>query len=144
MRILSVAALAAVFSVGPAIAASPQGQLKDISGTVYISRGAGYVQADGPVDLFPGDRVMVSQDSSARISYYLAGCDVTLAATSVTTISAAAPCQAATQLPAQSAAPSTNTTLLIAGGVGVAAAIGGAVALSTSSSDDNDDNGASP
>lgn len=144
MRILSVAALAAVLSVGPAIAASPQGQLKDISGTVYVSRGAGFVQADRPVELYPGDRVMVSQDGSARISYYLAGCDVPLAATSLTTISTAAPCQATTQLPAQSAAPSANTTLLIAGGIGAAAAIGGVVALTTSSSDDDDDNGVSP
>ena len=145
MRILSMAALAAALSVVPAIAASPMGQLKDVTGKVYINRGAGFTLAEGPLELYAGDRVMVGQDGSASIGYYLAGCDVALAATSLTTVSAAAPCQAAAQLPAQGAAPGPDTTLLIAGGVGVAAAIGGVVALTTGGSDDDDDdNGMSP
>lgn len=148
MRILSMAALAAAVSVVPAMAASPMGQLKDVAGTVYINRGAGFTQVDGPIELFAGDRVMVSQDGSASIDYYLAQCNVPLGATSITTISAAAPCQATTaELPAQSASSGgSNTSLMIAGGVGVAAAIGGVVALTTGGGGDNNnnDNGMSP
>ena len=148
MRILSVAALAAVFSGGPAIAASPMGQLRDVAGNVYINRGAGFTLADGPRELYVGDRVMVAEDGSASISYYLASCNVPLAATSLTTISAAAPCTSTAQLPAQGVAqktaPSANTTLIIAGGVGVAATIGGVLALTTGGDDDDDDNGVSP
>lgn len=144
MRSLSIAALAAALSVVPALAASPMGQLKDVAGKVYINRGAGFLQADGPLELYVGDRVMVGEGGSASISYYLAACDVALAATSLTTISAAAPCQAVSQLPAQAVGPGPETTLLIAGGVGVAAAIGGVVALTAGGSDDNNDNGMSP
>lgn len=144
MRILLIAALAAALSAVPALAASPMGQLKDVAGKVYVNRGAGFVQAEGPLELYAGDRIMVGEDGSASIGYYLAGCDVALAATSLTTISAAAPCHSAAQLPAQAAGSGSETTLLIAGGVGVAAAIGGVVALTAGGSDDNDDNGMSP
>lgn len=146
MRILSIAALAAALAVGPAMAASPMGQLKDVAGKVYVNRGTGFILAEGPLELYAGDRVMVGEDGSASIGYYLAGCDVALAATSLTTVSPAAPCQTAAQLPAQSVgpAPGPDTTLLIAGGVGVAAAIGGVVVLTANGSDDDNDNGMSP
>ncbi|MFZ5672068.1 MAG: hypothetical protein ACOZAM_03790 [Pseudomonadota bacterium] len=144
MRILSIAAIAAALAVGPAMAASPMGQLKDVAGKVYVNRGTGFILAEGPLELYAGDRVMVGEDGSASIGYYLAGCDVALAATSLTTVSPAAPCQTAAQLPAQGAGSGPDTTLLIAGGVGVAAAIGGVVALTANGSDDDNDNGVSP
>lgn len=143
MRFFSIAVLAAALSAGPAMAASPMGQLKDVDGTVYVNRGAGFVQVREPTELFQGDRVLVGENSSAGISYYLAECDVMLAATSVTTISANAPCKGAggAELASQGLTMEREG-VWIAGGVGIAATIGGIIAL-TSGGDDND-NGQSP
>lgn len=155
MRGIVGAALASLLIAGTAFAASPMGQLKDIGGTVYVNRGQGFFPVQGSIELVQGDRVMVNEDGSATLTYYLSGCEVMLTASSMTTIGPEAPCKgagtsASTQgvaaTPTESSSSSgLSTGAMVAGGVGVAAAAGLAVALSTSSDDDDDDdNGQSP
>lgn len=93
MRDFTAVLVAGLLLAGPALAASPMGQLKEIDGKVYVNRGKGFVLAQGDIELFQGDRVMVGEKSSASINYYLADCDVMLTSSSMTTISAKAPCK---------------------------------------------------
>jgi len=145
MRGFSVALVAGVLLAGPALAASPMGQLKDVDGKVYVNRGKGFVLARGDTELYQGDRVMVGEKGSATVNYYLAECDVMLTASSMTTIAGKAPCKGG------STSSSYGQTVGGEGGV-VGASIGGAVVvgagvagsigagvLSTTGSDENDD-----
>jgi hypothetical protein len=93
MRGLSVALVAGVLLASPALAASPIGQLKDIDGKVYVNRGKGFVPARENTELFQGDRVMVGENGSASVNYYLAKCEVMLTASSMTTMAGKAPCK---------------------------------------------------
>jgi hypothetical protein len=93
MRGFSVGLVASLFLVGPVLAASPVGELKDIDGTVYVNRGKGFEPARGTTELFQGDRVMVGEKGSATVSYHIAQCEVMLGAVSMTTITEEAPCK---------------------------------------------------
>lgn len=153
MRGIVGATVASLLFAGSAFAASPMGQLKDIGGAVYVNRGQGFFPVQGSIELALGDRVMAGKDGSATIIYYPSGCEVMLAASSMTTIAAAAPCQGtgtstSTQGAAAASSESSNssglsTGAIVAGGVGVSAAVALAVVLSTKD-DDDDDNGQSP
>ncbi len=150
MRGFSIALIASFLVAGPVLAASPIGQLKDVDGKVYVNRGKGFVLAKGNTELFQGDRVMIGEKSSASINYYLADCDVMLTSSSMTTVSAKAPCKGG---------GSTSSTYGLNGdgggggisaggavvvGAGTIATIAGGV-LSTTGSDENDnDQGQSP
>ncbi len=146
MRGFFVAVMASVMMAGPTLAASPMGQLKDIDGKVYVNRGEGFVPARGNTELFQGDRVMVGENGSATINYYLADCDVMLSASSMTSISAKAPCkgggQAATEgLTTSGGSFSTGGMVVTGLGVGGMIALG---AVAASSEDKDEDEGQSP
>lgn len=155
MRGIVGVTLASLLFAGSAFAASPMGQLKDMSGSVYVNRGSGFFPVQGSIELNQGDRVMVGEDGYATVMYYLSGCDVMLTASSMTTIAAEAPCKgtgtsststqgAPTSSGASSSSLGISTGAMVAGGVGVAAAAALAVTLSTSDDDDDDDDGQSP
>lgn len=152
MRGIVGAALAGILFAGSAFAASPMGQLKDIGGSVYVNRGQGFFPVQGSIELMQGDRVMINEDGSATLTYYLSGCEVMLTASSMTTIGAEAPCKGAGTSASTvgvaaaqgSSSSGISTGALVAGGVGVAGAAGLAVALSSSDDDDDDDDGQSP
>ncbi len=158
MRGFSVGLVAGLFLVGPVLAASPVGQLKDIDGTVYVSRGKGFEPARGTTELFQGDRVMVGEKGSATVSYHLAECDVKLGAVSMTTIAEKAPCEgespaSAGKSPAVVIAPAADVVLppevggpppiLLLGGAAVLACIL-ADCIPDDDDDDDGDDGQSP
>lgn len=148
MRVLSIAMLAGVLLAGPALAASPMGQLKDIDGKVYVNRGKGFVQAQGPTELFRGDRVMVGEKGSASINYYLAECDVMLTASSMTTVSAKAPCKGGSGTSAEGLSASDGGGLgagpFVVGAGLVTMGTLGVVVATGSDNNNNNDNGQSP
>lgn len=146
MRGFFVAVVASVMMAGPVLAASPMGQLKDIDGKVYVNRGEGFVPARGNTELFQGDRVMVGENGSATINYYLADCDVMLSASSMTSISTKAPCKGSGQATTEgltTSGGSISTGGMIVTGLGV----GGMIALgavAASNDDEDEDEGQSP
>lgn len=147
MRGFSIALLASFLMAGPVLAASPIGQLKDVDGKVYVNRGKGFVLAKGNTELFQGDRVMIGEKSSASINYYLADCDVMLTSSSMTTVSAKAPCKGGglTSTYGQSVDGGEGGGGISSGGAivvgaGTIGTIAGGI-LATTGSDENDNGG---
>lgn len=140
--------VAGVLLAGPAFAASPMGQLKGIDGKVYVNRGKGFVQARDNTELFQGDRVMVGENGSASINYYLAECDVMLTASSMTTVAAEAPCKDGSTTSTQGLTFSESTLgpLVVGAGVLTMGVLGFEAGSSNSNRDQNqdDDEGQSP
>lgn len=147
MRGFLVSVMACIMVAGPALAASPMGQLKDIDGKVYVNRGDGFVPARDITELFQGDRVMVSESGSATINYYLADCDVMLSASSMTTIAAKAPCMGGSQNSTQgltSSGGSISAGGLAVVGTGVVGMTALGIMASDNDSKNDSDNGQSP
>jgi hypothetical protein len=151
MRGFSVALVMGVLLAGPALAASPMGQLKDVDGKVYVNRGKGFVLARGDTELYQGDRVMVGEKGSATVNYYLAECDVMLTASSMTTIAGKAPCKGGSTSSSYGQTVGGEGGVITAGGavvvgLGVAGSIGAGVLSPTGSdeTDNADDVGQSP
>lgn len=65
--------------------------LDAIRGEVMVSRGAGFRPVSGPVELNPGDLVIVNPGGSARI-HYGAGCAVPVVAGAVVSVNKQSPC----------------------------------------------------
>lgn len=141
---LSVLASCAVLA-GGAQAASPVAQLTNVEGKVYVNKGNGFTPVKGTVELSKGDRIMVGEKGGASLGYYLAGCDVMLTSSSMTTISEKAPCKGSSTM---------STQGLVSGGgmgigplvpiVGIATMAGLGVSVATDSDSKNNDNGQSP
>lgn len=151
MRGFSVALVAGILLAGPAFAASPMGQLKDIDGKVYVNRGKGFVQARDNTELFQGDRVMVGEKGSASINYYLAECDVMLTSSSMTTVAGKAPCKGGSTTStfgqtADEGGLSTGGAIVLGAGALTMTGLGIAIATDDSNrgDDDDDDVGQSP
>lgn len=137
---------ACAFLAGGVEAASPVAQLSNVEGKVYVNKGNGFTPVKGTVELSKGDRIMVGEKGAASIGYYLAGCDVMLTSSSMTTISEKAPCKGSSTL-------STQGLVSGAGGmgigplvpvVGIATMVGLGTSVAVSSDKRNDDNGQSP
>lgn len=150
MRGFSVALVAGVLLAGPALAASPMGQLKDVDGKVYVNRGKGFVQARGDTELYQGDRVMVGEKASASINYYLAECDVMLTASSMTTVAAKAPCKGGSTTSTSTYGQTvggggfSGGPIVVGAGIITMGALGIAVATGDSDRDQDQDQGQSP
>lgn len=144
MRGFLVVFSAGVLLAGPALAATPMGQLKDVDGKVYVNRGKGFVQAQGNTELFQGDRVMVGEKGAATVNYYLAECDVMLTSSSMTTIPAKAPCKggATTSTEGLSFGESAGGPIVVGLGTVTMGALG--VSVATGESNRDQDQGQSP
>jgi hypothetical protein len=145
MRGIFISAVASVILAGPALAASPMGQLREIDGKVYVNQGEGFVPARGNVELFQGDRVMVGENASATINYYVADCDFMLSASSMTTIPGKAPCTGGSQTSTEglvfpSGSPSAGG--LVVTGIGVVGM--GTLGIVAGTNDEKPDTGQSP
>jgi len=60
-------------------------------GIVLVNRGSGYVNANGPTNVGPGDIIVVNPGGTARLSYP-DGCTVPVAVGSIVTVEAQSPC----------------------------------------------------
>ncbi len=70
MRSLAAAfGLAAMLFVGPAQAADPIGQIKEVSGQAHIESAAGKRPADLGADVFEADTVVTGDDGSIGITF---------------------------------------------------------------------------
>lgn len=127
-------------------AASPVAQLSNVEGKVYVNKGNGFTPVKGTVELSKGDRIMVGEKGAASVGYYLAGCDVMLTSSSMTTISDKAPCKGKSSLPTQGLTSGEGMGIgPIVPIVGIATMTGLGIAVATDSdSNNNNDNGQSP
>jgi hypothetical protein len=137
---------ACVFLAGGVEAASPVAQLSNVEGKVYVNKGNGFTPVKGTVELSKGDRIMVGEKGAASIGYYLAGCDVMLTSSSMTTISEKAPCKVGSTLSTQGLVAGVGGIGIgpLVPAVGVATMVGLGTSVATSSDKKNDDNGQSP
>ena len=122
----SLAMLAASFIPSTAVSAA---DLKSISGRVTVNTGGGFTTATGPTGLRPGDRVMVGQNSSARVEYD-DHCIVKVLPGAVYTVKRQSPCRDG----AGRLLHAGHTKEMIVGGL-VAAGIGAGVYALTRKSD---------
>lgn len=93
-RRLTLSVLAFSLGAGSAFAAQPApvATLTDVSGTVLVDSGKGFVPAQGDVSLSSGDRVLISRESAAKIAYTGSkDCSQTLTTRGVTKVSASCP-----------------------------------------------------
>jgi hypothetical protein len=141
VTVLSVLGACALLASG-AEAASPVAQLSNVEGKVYVNKGKGFAPVKGTVELSKGDRIMVGEKGSASLGYYLAGCDVMLTSSSMTTITEKAPCKGSSTMSTQGLVSGAGGMLVPAVGVATMAGLG--VSVATSSDKRNDDNGQSP
>lgn len=88
--VVSVAFL--IVNIAPALASGTIAEVSGLNGKVLVNHGKGFVPATGSVLLNVGDKIMVGANSSAKINYLNAKCLVSANASSVVTITAAAPC----------------------------------------------------
>lgn len=143
--VLSVLAACAVLA-GGVEAASPVAQLTNVEGKVYVNKGNGFTPVKGTVELSKGDRVMVGEKGAASVGYYLAGCDVMLASSSMMTISEKAPCKGGSTMSTQGLVFGESSgigSLVPIVGVATMAGLGTMVATDNNR-DNNNDNGQSP
>lgn len=147
--VLSVLA-ACAFWAGGAEAASPVAQLTNVEGKVYVNKGSGFTPVKGTVELSKGDRIMVGEKGSASIGYYLAGCDVMLTSSSMTTISAKAPCKGGSAMSTQGLVSGEGGgiggigPLVPVVGIATMTGLGISIAVSDNGNNNNNDNGQSP
>lgn len=87
-----VSAAFLIVNIMPALASAPIAEVSGLNGKVLVNHGKGFVPATGSVLLNVGDKIMVGANSSAKINYLNAKCLVSANASSVVTITAAAPC----------------------------------------------------
>lgn len=66
-------------------------QLSEVEGKAFVSKGAGFSPVAAGSTLVVGDRVMVSRESSARISF-ADGCSISVQPGQVISISKTSPC----------------------------------------------------
>ncbi len=134
-KICSLAVGLAVTATSVASAAS----IKSVDGHAFVSKGAGYAAATAGVQLVPGDRAMVSNNSSAVVTFE-DGCSYTLLPGKVLLVQKMSPCLDASRvtdrvrdLPgrmSQSGAEAGGVGTYVLGGVIVGGAVIGAVAIS--------------
>lgn len=143
--VLSVLA-ACAFLAGGAEAASPVAQLTNVEGKVYVNKGNGFTPVKGTVELSKGDRIMIGEKGAASVGYYLAGCDVMLTSSSMTTISEKAPCKGGSTMSTQGLVFGEGSSIgPLVPIVGVATMAGlGVMVASDSDRRNDDDNGQSP
>ncbi len=91
-----VSAAFLIVNIAPALASAPIAEVSGLNGKVLVNHGKGFVPATGSVLLNVGDKIMVGANSSAKINYLNAKCLVSANASSVVTITAAAPCSLGT------------------------------------------------
>jgi hypothetical protein len=87
-------ALSVLLAVSTASAAVNVAQLSQTQGKVLVNHGSGFQPANGLVSLNVGDKIMIGKEGSAALSYGGADCTVSLAPSSVTTVTEMAPCKA--------------------------------------------------
>lgn len=135
---------ACAFLAGGVEAASPVAQLSNVEGKVYVNKGNGFRPVKGTVELSKGDRIMVGEKGAASVGYYLAGCDVMLTSSSMTTISDKAPCKGSKSMSTQGLVSGENGMGIgpLVPIVGIATMTGLGIAVATDS--DSNDNGQSP
>ena len=68
-------------------------ELTSVKGKVLLNHGDGFEAVTGSVLLNVGDKIIVGDNGSAQINYLASGCIVTASASSMSTISEAAPCK---------------------------------------------------
>lgn len=128
-------------------AASPLAQLTNVEGKVYVNKGNGFTPVKGTVELSKGDRIMVGEKGAASVGYYLAGCDVMLTSSSMTTISEKAPCKGGSTTSTQGLVFGESSgigPLVPVVGVATMAGLGVMVATDSDSNNNDDDVGQSP
>ena len=91
-----VSAAYLIANIAPSLAYSPIAEASGLQGKVLVNHGRGFVPAAGTVLLNAGDKILVGANSSAKINYLNAKCLVSANASSVVTVTDAAPCKLGT------------------------------------------------
>ncbi len=91
-----VSAAFLIVNILPAFASTPIAEASGLQGKVLVNHGKGFVPAAGTLLLNVGDQIMVGVNSFANINYLNAKCSVSANASSVVTVTAAAPCKLGT------------------------------------------------
>lgn len=124
MRVRSgcVTALCVVLAASPAFAATT---VQPGQGALYINQGQGFQQVTGPIEVNPGDQLMVSPGGAAT-AVYADGCRVSLQPGEVMTITVTSPCvnPYAEQLPPTTQTTDTNPWVVAGAGLVIAGALG--------------------
>ena len=123
----SVLILSSIGSAGPL-----EAQLSSIRGNVLVDRGNGFAPISGVTQLVVGNRVLVSGEGTAVLTYG-PGCSVPLAPDSLTTFTGTESCVIGTQ-----GTSGNKTNLMLLGSVGGALGATG-FAIGSSLSDEGDD-----
>lgn len=92
MRKLIAIVMTTAFFSASAFAAAPVAQLESIAGKVLVNQGKGFVPATTGLALNAGDRILVGKDGAATLTYAAANCSVDVAATTIVSVDAKAPC----------------------------------------------------
>jgi hypothetical protein len=96
-----------------AIAEVNVAQVQSFQGKVLINQGNGFNLAANGLSLKPGDKILVSKEASAIVTY-ANGCQVSISEPKVLTVSKAAPCPAGAKI----ASVGSNFATPVAGGGG--------------------------
>jgi|GEM_PF-7100996 len=150
-----IAAVGLMLGAASALAASSGvAQISAMQGRVLVNQGEGFAAITGPVVLNAGDKVMVGEEGSAQISYLLGNCQVSVAASSLVTISDAPPCKGGKTVGAvdtvfvnatadvsdvEVVEEDNNTALLVLGGIAGTALVLCLVEFCDDDGDDDDD-----
>jgi hypothetical protein len=88
-------------------------QVQSFQGKVLVNQGQGYFAAANGLSLKPGDKILISKEASAIVSYSN-GCQVSISEPTVLTVAKAAPCPANTKI----ASVGSNFATPVSGGAG--------------------------
>ncbi len=91
VRTLTALSLSCAILTGSVSFATAGAKLTATPGGAMVNSGIGYRAVNGPVDLKPGDRLMVQKDAEARLEYR-DGCTVPVSPGRVITIAEKSPC----------------------------------------------------
>lgn len=97
MKSIVVGVMSAAYllaNIAPALANAPIAEASGLQGKVLVNHGKGFVPAARLVLLNDGDKIMVGANSSAKINYLNSKCSISANASSVVTVTTAAPCKA--------------------------------------------------
>jgi hypothetical protein len=127
-KLTSGLAVVAVFASSASAA-----MVTDIQGDVLINRGVGFVAVKEPVEVAPGDLVLVRADGSARLDFG-PGCGIAVKPGQIVRVSAKPTCQQAQGKGGNSDTTTTTggsipTSTLVIGGLAVAGGAGFAIGL---------------
>ncbi len=127
----AAAGVVGLLLLAPAHAAT----VTDLQGEVLVNTGVGFKKIEGPLELVPGDQIMVGALGSAQVKF-ADGCSVPVQPGQIVQVGPESPCIAQKEPAAETGGVGANT--MIIGGVVVAAGAGLAIGLSGGGSDKKD------